>query len=117
MIAIDIDPVKIQLARNNARIYGVEDKIEFIVGDFLQLAPKLIADIVFLSPPWGGPEYMKKGKVYDIDNILPPFGGVNLFQLARGITDHVAYYLPKNTDTMQVLQSFYIITCAHTHNS
>ncbi|XP_022182674.1 trimethylguanosine synthase-like isoform X2 [Myzus persicae] len=31
VIAVDIDPFKIKLARNNAEIYGVADKIEFIV--------------------------------------------------------------------------------------
>ena len=56
VIAVDIDSEKIAMARNNARVYGVEDKIEFIVGDFFKVAPRLIADAVFLSPPWGGPE-------------------------------------------------------------
>uniref|UniRef100_A0A0P6G2W7 Trimethylguanosine synthase n=1 Tax=Daphnia magna TaxID=35525 RepID=A0A0P6G2W7_9CRUS len=51
VIAIDIDPVKIELARHNASVYGVADRIEFIVGDFFQLAPSLKADVVFLSPP------------------------------------------------------------------
>ena len=37
VIAIDIDPYKIQLARQNAAVYGVEDRIEFIVGDFFQV--------------------------------------------------------------------------------
>ena len=41
MIAIDIDPVKLHCARHNARIYGVEDRIEFIQGDFFKLAPGL----------------------------------------------------------------------------
>ena len=37
VIAIDIDGSKIEKARNNARIYGVLDKIEFIVGDFFHV--------------------------------------------------------------------------------
>ena len=37
VIAIDIDSSKIEKARNNARIYGVLDKIEFIVGDFFHV--------------------------------------------------------------------------------
>lgn len=41
VIAIDIDPVKLHCARNNARIYGVEDRIEFIQGSFFELAPRL----------------------------------------------------------------------------
>lgn len=59
VISIDIDPAKIELARHNAAVYGVENRIEFIVGDFFQLAPTLKADVVFLSPPWGGPNYSK----------------------------------------------------------
>lgn len=103
MIAIDIDPVRIQLTHNNAKIYGVEDKIEFINGDFLRLAPTLTGDVVFLSPPWGGPDYKKRGKIYDLNNILPPFGGIELYKLAKRITQNVAYYVPRNTNTTQVI--------------
>lgn len=59
VIAIDIDPKKIEMAKHNATIYGVADRIEFIVGDFLSLVDSLKADIIFLSPPWGGPQYLK----------------------------------------------------------
>ena len=41
VIAIDIDPAKIALARHNAAVYGVADRIEFIVGDFFKVVPKL----------------------------------------------------------------------------
>jgi len=34
VIAIDIDPKKIELARNNAKVYGVSDRIEFVIGDY-----------------------------------------------------------------------------------
>lgn len=73
VIAIDIDPVKIDLARNNAEVYGVADKIEFIQGDFLQLAPRLKADVVFLSPPWGGPDYAT-AETFDIRTMMAPDG-------------------------------------------
>jgi hypothetical protein len=69
VIAIDIDPVKLECARHNAEIYGVADRIEFIEGDFLQLAPHLKADVVFLSPPWGGPEYLD-AEVFDIRTMI-----------------------------------------------
>lgn len=60
VIAVDIDPLKIEMARHNATIYGLAERIEFVCGDFLQLSEALRADVVFLSPPWGGPEYAKK---------------------------------------------------------
>jgi len=41
VIAVDIDPQKIDCAHNNASIYGVNDRIDFIVGDFVHIAPHL----------------------------------------------------------------------------
>ncbi|XP_048139580.1 trimethylguanosine synthase-like isoform X3 [Rhodamnia argentea] len=41
VVAIDIDPQKIALAFHNAKVYGVADRIDFVVGDFFQLAPSL----------------------------------------------------------------------------
>ncbi|RVW49072.1 Trimethylguanosine synthase [Vitis vinifera] len=41
VVAIDLDPHKVELAFNNAKIYGVEDYIDFIIGDFFQLASSL----------------------------------------------------------------------------
>ena len=69
MIAVDIDPVKVELARHNAAVYGVEDRIEFIVGDYLKVAPTLKADVVFLSPPWGGPQYLS-AELFDIETMV-----------------------------------------------
>jgi trimethylguanosine synthase len=36
VIAMDINPEKVKLAKHNATIYGVADKIEFLVGDFMK---------------------------------------------------------------------------------
>ena len=41
VIAIDIDPVKVACAVRNAEIYGVADRIEFIVGDYFHIMPHL----------------------------------------------------------------------------
>ncbi|KOB68412.1 Prip interacting protein pimt [Operophtera brumata] len=53
------------MAKHNASVYGVADRIEFIVGDFFELAPTIEADMVFLSPPWGGPNYSNVSYIYD----------------------------------------------------
>jgi trimethylguanosine synthase len=50
--------------RHNARIYGVEDRIEFVCGDAYDVLASLqdrgaVVDAVFLSPPWGGPRYIQ----------------------------------------------------------
>nr|XP_021544016.1 trimethylguanosine synthase [Neomonachus schauinslandi] len=100
VIAVDIDPVKIDLARNNAEVYGVADKIEFICGDFLLLASHLKADVVFLSPPWGGPDYAT-AETFDIRTMMSP-DGFEIFRLSRKITNNIVYFLPRNADIDQV---------------
>src|SRR5687767_9353783 len=37
VIAVDTDPLAIACARHNARVYGVEKKVQFIVGDIFKL--------------------------------------------------------------------------------
>lgn len=101
VIAIDIDPKKIQLAKHNATIYKVADRIEFIVGDFFKIAPSLKADVVFLSPPWGGPNYLEQ-KSTSLRNIVEPHGGKYLFQTSKLISNHIAFYLPRNTNVHEV---------------
>ncbi|KAE8183729.1 hypothetical protein CF336_g8063 [Tilletia laevis] len=87
VVAVEIDPVKVEMARHNARIYGVEERITFVTGDVRefaeahrrarldgagskeggerQLDPRwqgaelLDFDVIFLSPPWGGPTYVQ----------------------------------------------------------
>lgn len=101
VIAIDVDEKKIEMARHNASIYGVADKIEFIVGDYFKLASLLTADVVFLSPPWGGPQYLKED-VYDIEKSLLPLPASDLMAYTRKITPNIAIYLPRNTNTFQL---------------
>lgn len=52
VIAVDLDPARLAMARHNAALYGVADRIEFACGDVLALAPTLAADACFLDPPW-----------------------------------------------------------------
>ncbi|KAH6574377.1 hypothetical protein BASA60_005547 [Batrachochytrium salamandrivorans] len=101
VIAIDIDPVRLECARHNAAIYGVQDKIEFIRGDFMELMPTLKADGVFMSPPWGGPSYSDL-ETFDIDTMMP-MNGTNLFNQVRDtITPNIIYFLPRNVNHEQV---------------
>ncbi|KAG7455153.1 hypothetical protein MATL_G00253410 [Megalops atlanticus] len=91
VIAIDIDPVRLALAQNNAGVYGVSDQIDFVQADFLQVAPHLRADVVFLSPLWGGPDYLS-ADVFDIKTMM----------LAKLISDKIVYFLPRNADVDQI---------------
>ncbi|KAF8319396.1 S-adenosyl-L-methionine-dependent methyltransferase, partial [Clavulina sp. PMI_390] len=156
VIAIDNSPVRLALARHNAVVYGVHERIEFILADFPTWARSVQSirskgslspnsspvasasppsstkiDIVFLSPPWGGPSYIsststsafKASAVVSTNDVggdavvgdetlvshptftldmVSPLPGDELFELARGLTPHIAYYLPRNTDIEQI---------------
>lgn len=126
VIALDTSPVRLALARHNAIIYGVADRIEFILADYLSFARSYLSgsshqreriiDVVFLSPPWGGPSYLLASPTkqpsanpleshtpneYGLSNILP-IHGADLFKLTRQISKNVAYFLPRNVSLDEV---------------
>ena len=103
VIAIEIDAPRLQLARHNAAVYEVADRIEWIHGDFLSLAPHLKADVVFLSPPWGGPGY-STAPVFDLVTMMGGLDGAEILRAALRDAPNVAYFLPKNADERQIAQ-------------
>lgn len=68
VIAIEINPGRLNMARHNANIYGVADRIEFICGDARAIVPERSADLLFIDPPWG--DRYDKARVTPHD--LPP---------------------------------------------
>ena len=100
VIAIDIDPIRLSLCKHNSMIYNVHEKITFILGDYMKLANTLHGDVVFLSPPWGGPQYTDK-HIFDIELDIS-MNGIRLYQLSKSITNNIIYCLPKNCDTEQI---------------
>ncbi|XP_060845717.1 trimethylguanosine synthase-like [Rhopalosiphum padi] len=104
VIAIDIDPEKIKLARHNAEICGVADNIEFIVGDFFIIYPTIKADVLFMSPPWGGPGY-SMNKTFSLESMCKDHWGegFTIFDLAKRIAPNIAFHLPKNTNILELL--------------
>ncbi|KAF8159234.1 RNA cap guanine-N2 methyltransferase-domain-containing protein [Crassisporium funariophilum] len=138
VIALDTSPTRLALARHNAQIYGVADRIEFILSDYISFAKSYLSlpsfsqprtenshdtrkiDVVFLSPPWGGPSYLsgstdvipgltlstrskdpvqistEEHPTYSLSSIQP-IHGAELFDLTRKITKNIAYFLPRNT--------------------
>lgn len=77
--AIERDEARLHMARHNAGIYGVADRIKFISGDARLIMPDLESDLLFLDPPWG--ERYSKERV-TLDD-LPPCSEV--LELAKAI--------------------------------
>ncbi|EST10129.1 RNA cap guanine-N2 methyltransferase [Kalmanozyma brasiliensis GHG001] len=88
VIAVEMDETRLKLARWNASVYGVEERIAFVRGDSLELMKTLrrwrekggeeegqeevwnglkaselkAVEAVFLSPPWGGVDYAQSSQ-------------------------------------------------------
>ncbi|RVD89936.1 uncharacterized protein DFL_000922 [Arthrobotrys flagrans] len=103
VIALDHDEATIECAKHNARIYGVEDKIEFVKADFFEFAKNWEGDFeldaVFLSPPWGGPSY-KHEEVFNLEDMT--YGGAEIYAAGRKISPNLVLYLPRNGDLNQI---------------
>eukprot|EP01006_Ploeotia_vitrea_P031452 TRINITY_DN63784_c0_g1_i1.p1 TRINITY_DN63784_c0_g1~~TRINITY_DN63784_c0_g1_i1.p1 ORF type:complete len:197 (+),score=18.71 TRINITY_DN63784_c0_g1_i1:38-592(+) len=86
VISFDLDLNKIKLSQNNAKIYGVQHKIEYVNTNFIEQLRNghLKADIVFLSPPWGGPAY-QQWPTFDLRNmVIDGMDGIELFERVSG---------------------------------
>lgn len=51
--AVELDPVRADQARHNARVYGVADRLHVVAGDGVAAAAEVDADVLFVDPPWG----------------------------------------------------------------
>jgi hypothetical protein len=58
VIAIERAPQRLAMARHNAAVYGVAERIRFVEGDALEAIGALQAELLFVDPPWG-PDYDK----------------------------------------------------------
>jgi trimethylguanosine synthase len=61
------------------------------------------AGTVFLSPPWGGPDYLK-ASTYDMKTMLRPRDGDALFKAAMNIASTIIMFLPRNVDINQLAE-------------
>lgn len=88
VIALDLDPDRLAMARHNARIYGVADRIDFVRGDVVEAAGALAADLLVLDPPWGGRGYDRERVTLgdlglDVASALARFRGRVVLKLPR----------------------------------
>jgi len=97
---VDLSMERLILAKHNAAVYGVDQKVEFIRADYTNLAPHWrTIDAINLSPPWGGPKYARKN--FDIDADMEP-SCYQLHELSLRLTPNICYQLPKNSNIDQL---------------
>lgn len=124
----------------NIRVYGVQSRVDCICGDVtsalraIRSGPVSPIDTVFMSPPWGGPDYLgvsrlppgssswnkrRRGQlileelakpcpdVFDVDGRIP--GLLGAVTAAKELflnhpSPRLAVYLPRNSSVGQLLK-------------
>ena len=75
-----------------------------LVNSFSKLANCLFfflaVDAIFLSPPWGGPDYLS-AEIFDIQTMIP-MDGFKIFSAASDVSENIAYFVPKNVNVDQM---------------
>ena len=100
--------------RINAKVYGVENRIDFVCADAYDVLKSLIppsnpdgtpgvskVDAVLLAPPWGGPDYSAYDQ-FDMSTDFPSGDGLELIKLAYKVSKNVICVFPKNIVKTQV---------------
>lgn len=101
VIAVDIDPAKIELTQNNTKVYECsEDKIELICKDYKEVIEEFKqnsthVDCIYLSPPWGGPEYLTLKK-FRLKDMCPD--GEEIVNNVKELSRNIAIFVPRNFD-------------------
>lgn len=107
VVAVDDDAERLQMARHNARIYGVDSQIEFILSDSFEMARKMKPDVVFVSPPWGKSDNAFKDSISlknDTDLGRSVARMLNLIKTLEQTDIRVLLYLPHNTNLCSMLR-------------
>jgi trimethylguanosine synthase len=95
VVTVELDPERLEMARHNARVYGVEERIRFIHGDTREVIRETAADAVYFDPPWASPDAWTWDRFTLADYVVPPEELIAA-SLRRGA--HVALSVPPNFD-------------------
>lgn len=70
------------------------------------------ADLVILSPPWGGPAYLD-APIFDLRTMLPSGDCFDLVALASSVACNVVLSVPRNVDDAQIKTIAHLLQLRH----
>lgn len=101
--AVEIEPMTCQLLKENLKAYGYLNEHVYC-DSYLNVYEKLDQDVIFIDPPWGGPDY----KSVDILDIY--LGPTNLIDLCHKLiqnkqTSLIVLKLPTNYNLITLMNT------------
>ena len=101
VFANDLFESKINMTKNNTKIYDCPDNIKYYNTDYFDLnINNEKIDYVFLSPPWGGPEY-KNDETYSMKKWINP-DVEKIIEKSLSFSKNIIFYLPRSTDLVEL---------------
>jgi len=106
VFGVDFSLEHLYCTAQNAKVYEVDDRIWLKYGRWEKICAQeyfqdINVDCIFASPPWGGPNYLKKD-VYDLETNLQPMGITKLLKSMLKISKNIILFLPRNSDLNQL---------------
>lgn len=71
VVAVERHAGRLALARHNARLYGVTDRIRFVQGRAEEQIASLGDDLLFVDPPWGLDHNRRCSTITDLPELAP----------------------------------------------
>ena len=60
--AIEMDKIRYEYLKHNMNLFNINN-VSYYNDDYLNIYDKLLQDVIYIDPPWGGPEYKSKKSV------------------------------------------------------
>ena len=95
--AIELDQMKYRFLCENMKTLGVANVTAY-EGDLMLYVPALEQEMVFIDPPWGGPNYKDRKK---IDLYLSDLELSDVCYYLRKYTDYISLKVPTNFNVEQ----------------
>ncbi len=97
--AFELNKTHYEVAKHNLETFGANN-VTMINGDYTKLYKSVTQDIIFIDPPWGGPDYIKKEK------LRLELSGINVVDLCNRLKSEakvIALNVPYNFDFAELI--------------
>lgn len=93
--AVELDKKRFKYLKNNMALLGA-DNVYCYEGDIMDWISKLEQDMIFLDPPWGGPDY----KTHDLVDLY--LSNIPLYDICHKLKDHTKYIAIKTPTNFNI---------------
>ena len=98
--AIEVDPLRYQYLQHNMKVLETLN-VELHLSDLLIACHRLSQDLIFIDPPWGGPDYKSKEAV---DLFISDVELSEVCEHIKDTTKYIALKVPTNFNEMLFIE-------------